>query len=464
MGSSLSQRLRKESLEKGLAVLGEVYQKLELQRREAGDADERNRLQSKLNTKVEELQEIEKELKQINEKINKERGNKLIDILDDYIDGSEEIKRIYQDFINYYIERSTCKNEDFQDANELINSLNYPHYSKYTYIEKFVVYLYYSENKVSTGLKSSLGEWISEYIDGKEQLFEELRKEVSKLEEKQKQQCFPVPMIAISERGDGYVLEAWLLKNLAGDKQYSPSDFERLTIDKKSEIKIDKDLNNLPELLKQIIAQSYNKYQKDIKQVHVFLPAKLMNYTIDYCKNWQGEEDEDDEYATTIGEDYEILLRCSERLKGNSPLVIKWREKAEIFKSKLIKLAEEIFILGDSDNPKSLFKKLKSDDEILAVRIMAVFKQKEPGTLLLKTGIPIALWLRQQLPEITNQSVLDNILKDCCLEKVPGKVKQERINAFGCEPPESHIGRHLCLLWDDPNLLPPTQNLTHKNI
>lgn len=59
---SLSQRLKKESLEKRLVVIEKDYQALERQFREAGDADEKSRLQSKLNSKVEELEEIEKEL------------------------------------------------------------------------------------------------------------------------------------------------------------------------------------------------------------------------------------------------------------------------------------------------------------------------------------------------------------------------------------------------------------------
>ncbi|MEM6400366.1 MAG: CHAT domain-containing protein [Cyanobacteria bacterium P01_D01_bin.116] len=63
---SLAQRLKKESLEKRLAVIEKDYQNLERQYRETGDADEKNRLQSKLNKKLEELEEIEKELNQIN--------------------------------------------------------------------------------------------------------------------------------------------------------------------------------------------------------------------------------------------------------------------------------------------------------------------------------------------------------------------------------------------------------------
>ena len=63
---TLAQRLKKESLEKRLAVLEENYQALERDYREAGDADERNRLQSKLDRKLEEIEEITQELNQIN--------------------------------------------------------------------------------------------------------------------------------------------------------------------------------------------------------------------------------------------------------------------------------------------------------------------------------------------------------------------------------------------------------------
>jgi Effector-associated domain 9/CHAT domain len=63
---NLAQRLKKDSLEKRLAVLEENYQALERDYRGAGDADEKNRLQSKLDRKLEEIEEITKELNQIN--------------------------------------------------------------------------------------------------------------------------------------------------------------------------------------------------------------------------------------------------------------------------------------------------------------------------------------------------------------------------------------------------------------
>ena len=48
-------------------MLEKDYQTIERQYRETGDTDERDRLQSKLNTKLEKIDEIEKEINQIND-------------------------------------------------------------------------------------------------------------------------------------------------------------------------------------------------------------------------------------------------------------------------------------------------------------------------------------------------------------------------------------------------------------
>jgi len=353
------------------------------------------------------------------------------------------------------------KEKNPQDGKELINGLQLPQQQDtYSYIDKFVGYLILLlKHTVSVELKRELIQWAESNIKDCGQLIQQLTSELDKKE----QQYYPGLLVAISEREGGYVVEAWLNKNIAQSEQYSSSNFEQITINQEAVIATDETLSNVPELLKQMIAQSFIKYQKYLKQIHLFLPAKLMNHAVDGWKNWQNEED-DDEYSTTIGDDYEVLLRCSERLRGNSPPVIKWRDKAYIFKSKMTKPAEESFILGNHDNPKSLFKQLKLDDEVLAVKITKFFQQKEPGTLLWKAAVPIALWVRKQFDQSKNQSVLDKIIQDCCLEKVPNKVKQERCNAFDCDPPESHIGRHLCLLWDDPNLLPPEQIVTQNKL
>ncbi|MEM6401315.1 MAG: CHAT domain-containing protein [Cyanobacteria bacterium P01_D01_bin.116] len=64
--ASSVQRLKKDFLEERLKVLEENFQALQRQYIETGDADEKNRLQSKLNTKLEEIEKITQELNQIN--------------------------------------------------------------------------------------------------------------------------------------------------------------------------------------------------------------------------------------------------------------------------------------------------------------------------------------------------------------------------------------------------------------
>ena len=152
-----------------------------------------------------------------------------------------------------------------------------------------------------------------------------------------------------------------------------------------------------------------------------------MNHAVDLWKTWQeneeesnnytptiGEnynEEESNDYSTTIGEDYEVLLRCSQRLKGKSQVLKSWEKKANILKNSLTEPAELIFVLGNSNNWKLLWNQLRRMDAI-AVKIPAVFPQKEPGTLLYQASVPLALWLRQQLPEIEHESIFAELLRD----------------------------------------------------
>ena len=47
--------------------------------------------------------------------------------------------------------------------------------------------------------------------------------------------------------------------------------------------------------------------------------------------------------------------------------------------------------------------------------------------------------------------------EDILLEELPYQVKRERGTG-------TNISQNICLLWDDPNLLPPKQNLTDTKI
>ncbi|PSB01628.1 VMAP-C domain-containing protein [Merismopedia glauca] len=449
---SLARRLEKEKLEKDLAARKKDYEAVGDKHRHETNPSERNSLQSQLERLINEIENLEERLKEI--KISSEE--ELIEILRGYF---EQEKLIFQKAYRLSLPDRLIDKELPSSLEALISNLQLPQQQEsYSFQEKFIGNLFIEQNLTSK-LKRKLKEWAEENIKDCHQLLIQLNQERA-----QRSLYYPALLVAISEREGGYIVEAWLIENLTKYKQYSSSDCEQITIDRQAAIPTNETLSNVPELLKQLIAESYARCQHDLKQIHIFLPAKLMNHAVDCWQNLQADADNHD-YLTTIGEDYEVIIRCSERLRGQSPAVVRWRDKANILKFQLAQSAQQIFMLGDSNNPKILWKKLKQQEQAIAVKIPTVFpKQEEPGTLLWQAAVPLALWIRQQLPDIENQLVLDELLQDCCLKDVPNQVKNKRLDATDCDLPENHIGRHLCLLWDDPNLLPPEQLLTPNKL
>jgi hypothetical protein len=453
--ANLARRIEKERLEKDLAARQKDYEGVANKLRWETNPVEQNSLQAKVDKLIDEIEQIEQKL----DKIKTSSQGEIIKILQPYYFNEEKLQ--IQKAYRLSLPERLIDEELPSSLESLIGNLQWPQQEEnYSFLEKFVGNLLLNQD-LRNELKQELNKWAEENIKNCCPL---LLVQLKQEQQQRWQQCYPGLLVAISEREGSYVVEAWLIKNIAQYQQYASSDCEQLTINKQAEIPTDETLKNVPELLKNLIAQSFDKCQKYLKQIHIFLPSKFMNYAVDWWQNWQNNGEGCDNYSTTIGEDYEVLLRCSERLRGKSPPVIKWRDKANILRTKLSHPAGQIFVLGNSNNPKSLFKQLKLDEQAIAVKITAVFQQKEPGTLLWQAAVPLALWIRQQLPQISNQLVLDELLKDCLLQALPNQVKSKRVDALDWEHPESHVGRHLCLLWDDPNLLPPEQLLTPNNL
>jgi hypothetical protein len=432
-------RLKKDRLEKSLKLLEEDYKVTSSQLNITGDEIEKNRLKRRLSQLEEEMQKLTDEL---NEADNS--TNHLISILECHFNIHRDILlQCYKQSLPIRLINSELP----QNTKELISGLLLPQDLEYSYIEKFVVYSLLNK-KISPQLKEQLQEWAKANI----QDLDRLSGQVTKEQQKKQQQSHPCLILAISTCADNYTVEAWLIKNLDEYHRDSFSDCEQLKIAGQAQISTNKTLDNLPELLRNLICECTVK----IKQIHIFLPLELMNYAVDSWKTYEDEEE-------TIGEIYEIFIRCSEGLRGKNPRLIAWREKGLLFKDKLSQPADDIFIVGDSQEIKTLEKKLKQK-EAIAVKIIPVFENKLPGEILWKAAVPLALWVRQDLPDVENSLILDELINDCCLEKLPERIKAKRLDAMDTEHPEDHIGRHLCLLWDDPNLLPPEQLLTEINL
>ena len=340
--------------------------------------------------------------------------------------------------------------KNIENVEKLIDYLDdIPQTEQDSPIQKFVGYLYLlaEKNKIDLSvIQRDLSKWIERYCLDFKQLITRL--------EQEEQQCNPGLMVAISISGENYVLEAWLIKNLAQYDRKSFSDCEQLKIDNKVQISINKTLDNLPQLIRNLICES----SVSIKKIQIFLPIELMNHPVDCWKMYENE----DEYET-IGETYPICIRCSEGLRGKNPRLMAWRDKGRLISDKLAQTAADIFIVGDNKEVKTLEKQLRKENAI-AAKIVPVFQNNLPGEILWKAGVPLALWVRQELPDIENIVILDELINDGCLEELPERVKMKRLDAMDQNPPENHVGRHLCLLWDDPNFLPPEQLLAENQL
>ena len=68
--------------------------------------------------------------------------------------------------------------------------------------------------------------------------------------------------------------------------------------------------------------------------------------------------------------------------------------------------------------------------------------------------MPIALWSRCDLQTLSCLDEINRILTRVQndFRQLPQAI-QEEINA--AEPGTEHIGHHICLLWDDPERMPP---------
>jgi hypothetical protein len=442
---NLKLRLKKESLEKELATYQKNYEDVFRKYDREQNPANKNSWKDQLDEYLEKIARIEQEIKSLDNCQTNETICDIIKILEcHFTQNQSNIFYAYE----LALPNRFVKNSRPQNVSELINILLLPNTeNSANYLERFIGFLLLNQ-KTSTELKINLKKWAEENIANCEQLLQRLQQEKHDREQK----CNPSLLVAISSSGDSYVVEAWLIKNLDQYNRECYSDCEQLKINNKVQIATDANLTNVPEIIKILLEQSFKKIQKYLKQIHIFLPSNLLNHGVDCWDNWQ--EANDDDYATTIGEDYEVIIRCSERLRGKSPPVYKWHDKGDIFIHNLENPAIDILTLGDTNNSKDLFKKVKHD-QVKAVKITKVFQKQEPGKLLCHAGIPLALWIRQQFDNIKEE--LDNLLQDneqnILLKQLPYQVKIKRGE-------DTEISEHLCLLWDDPKFLPPEQLLT----
>ncbi len=181
--------------------------------------------------------------------------------------------------------------------------------------------------------------------------------------------------------------------------------------------------------------------------IHLFVPRAWFDRALDT----QALEDED----CTLGSEYKLVLRTN--LKTCPPQrrhYEYWQQKWTVLESRMQAQASDTFVAVDcSGQWRPVLKPAAA--AILSNRdgqpVGSLFEQ-----IARRTALPLALWSRRDDPL---DCLLD--LLNCPVSELPEQIRQAREQAVG---ETEALGQHLCLVWEDPKLVPPSRPLDPEAI
>ena len=436
---SLVQKRRKESLEKELAARQRDYEATDTKYRRETRPSEKNSLKDELEHLLADMERIEYEL----EGLISEKEQHLINILQSIFQQfSSNIRSAYR-FASPAARPISVDASLYQLVDDLKLRNNGEEYAP---LYKFIGYLLKDSALESNfELKGKLANWLKEEVENVSPLLDMIE------QEKQNNQGQSCLLVIIKKQESQYIVEAFLINYIDS----TIKDCHQIKTNKQAAWLTDQNFKNMPSLFQQFRKIIAEEYKNVIHQLHIFLPTDLINYPVDL---WKSDEEEEEEFLTTLGEEYEVMIRYSERLEYDNEPILKWRNKGHKIKNKLNEKASDILFLANSSNPKKLFLDLKNN-AVIGVKMPSISNQKNLGKLFFKAGIPLAVWLRRSLDD-----EMDNLLNDALLHQLPCWVKDKRSKVLESDNPDTHCGRHLALLWDDPDLVPPKQITSQENL
>ncbi len=330
--------------------------------------------------------------------------------------------------------------------------------SDFTAIEEFAARL----NSISENqeLVSVLKQWGEQHCKDWSELVRKIREE-----ENPKVQTALLIMISYSDEaatqsqdGEVYRVEVLLIENVEQYKKAPQGELKGCRKVGKSKLTGDETYSweKIPGVLKELLEEENIADELSSEsEVHIFLPQQHLNCEADRWELIEGAKG-----YIPIGYKYNVFVRLYERLSRNYKKSKTWRRKWQQ-KDGFLK-ASNIFEdcddckLGDIEH---LLYELDSKEskKVIGVKLIKALNPDrftDFAELILKGGLPLAIWDRSNLSKSTNEAELNRILEACILEELPKTVKDKRFDSRN-KSRYSHIGYHLSLLWDDPDLVPP---------
>jgi hypothetical protein len=175
--------------------------------------------------------------------------------------------------------------------------------------------------------------------------------------------------------------------------------------------------------------------------LHIFVPRNWLNLDL---------SERQTESELTLGSQYKLVMRTHHNLTPTGKQYYKlWQQKWQLLETKIEQTAKTTFVRADCGSPAKLFQTLKSSEMAILENLEMAKLEKTLEFVARKTALPVALWSRRS--ELSDR--IDYIL-DCQVSQLSERILEERCNSLTED--DNHIGHHLTLVWEDPNIVPPT--------
>jgi hypothetical protein len=327
--------------------------------------------------------------------------------------------------------------------------------SEYRPIDQFVGYLALPE--LGQLIQPRLLDWLREQVAGKvEDLLEKVRQKAAVHRAQQPQTLAPHLLFWVQAElnSDRYSVQAYLVNDR---EQYDPLNASQLAapaafLEKSGDGKVEQ--AEIEKVLRACLDESGQRLE-DIRnlKLEIFLPLRHLAWEID---QWAVADVPEPDL---MGYRYQVIVRLADRWQqGYIQYRGDWNDKWAMLQQLQDSQGCQGLICADGKTPKQLRKELRQPDNIgiLLTQAPPTYAEDVPSpfTALLQTGSPIAIWLRQNLPEIDCRQQLHQVYQ-YCLSQLPERVKSWREEGDLCDEGEAHIGQNLGLIWEDPRLVPP---------
>ncbi|MGF1523889.1 MAG: hypothetical protein ACFBSF_16345 [Leptolyngbyaceae cyanobacterium] len=256
---------------------------------------------------------------------------------------------------------------------------------------------------------------------------------------------------------DGLVVNAWLIPDDTVQdpaKRYQPLDLDETQKGASCQIEA------VPQVLNQFLNQAlqYLRGQRYELTIEVFLPLDHLCADVDA---WELADLFFEEDTYLLGTKYPVVVRSQERLDPRylASRLNQWYTNWDRVKMRLSSISGqddfEYLSQMDACNWKQLVKRLKQKLGLKLTCGLVDTQKKDLFTCLLKAALPIAIWPRLDLPEIDQGAEIEQLVASGPLLKLLTAVRQKREEADCADCPDSHLGSHLAVMWEDPYRLTP---------